>query len=99
MDELIFYLQKLSIEENIPKKIDLQQIEKIIRRCKKLKRHPDCLIALMLFYGMDLSQQEVADILGKKTNAFGVFIHDCKRRLRDNINLAKCYKKCQDTEK
>jgi len=92
-EELIFYLQKLSIEENIP--INFKQIEKILKRCKR----PNCLIALMLFYGMDLLQQEVADILGKKPNTLGVFIHDCKRRLRDNTDLESCYKKCKDTEK
>lgn len=93
---LIFSLQKLSIED-IAKEIgkNPKETKAFLNRCKrKLKSRPNCLIALTLFYALELSQNELATILAKTTNAVGVFLLECRKKLKNDIHFKNCCQEC-----
>ena len=93
---LIFSFPKPSIDK-IANEIGIthQDAKLLLNRCKrKFKESPNCLMALMLFYALELSQKELAKILDKKENAIGVFLYDCRQKLKNDANSRSCCEEC-----
>jgi len=93
---LIFSFPKPSIDK-IANEIGIthQNAKLLLNRCKKkFKKSPNCLMALMLFYVLELSQKELAKILDKKENAIGVFLYDCRQKLKNDTDFKSCCEEC-----
>ncbi|MDM8568084.1 RNA polymerase sigma factor [Thiotrichales bacterium HSG1] len=96
---LIFSLQKLSIID-IAKKMSIsdKKAKSILNDCKdNIKKNPNCMLILMLFYEFGLSQKDLVNILEKEPQDIGNLITSCRNMLRNNIDLKDCYEKCKDT--
>jgi RNA polymerase sigma factor (sigma-70 family) len=96
LSALIFSLQKQSIED-IAKEIGIshKEAKAFLNRCKrKLKNRPNCLTALMLSYALELSQNEMATVLAKKPGTVGVFLLDCRKKMKKDINFKSCCEEC-----
>jgi len=95
---LIFSFPKSSIDKIANEMGMTHKAAKVLlNRCKrKFKENPNCLMALMLFYALEWSQKEMAEILDKKENTIGVFLSNCRKKLKNDTNFKNCYAECID---
>ncbi|EDN71377.1 hypothetical protein BGP_2033 [Beggiatoa sp. PS] len=93
---LIFSFPKASIDK-IANELGISHKEAkvLLNRCKrKFKESQDCLMALMLFYALGLSQKEMAKMLGKKENDIAALSSKCRKKLKDDANFRSCCEDC-----